>query len=227
MKMFSNNSPFSFLPNSNKNYLSFKHQDQSNHYNLPDPDYFSLDNNNQKTQCKTKQRFAFYNNDSQSQIKQCLDYFQNSDNKNSNINLLYYTGDIPLNFNKNKNDNDVEMKIKKSSFNESINSSMLKNSQNKDFNMNEDENNCSCPPPCKRSNNSCFSDSTFNSSYNSNINCCYNSIDKIDSLTNEIGNMQIDNGKNEDAELINENVKGKKENNNTLRRIQKILIKKD
>ena len=225
MKMFSNNSPFSFLPNSNKNYLSFKHQDQSNHYNLPDPDYFSLDNNNQKTQCKTKQRFAFYNNDSQSQIKQCLDYFHNSDNKNSNINLLYYTGDIPLNF--NKNENDVEMKIKKSSFNESINSSMLKNSQNKDFNMNEDENNCSCPPPCKRSNNSCFSDSTFNSSYNSNINCCYNSIDKIDSLTNEIGNMQIDNGKNEDAELINENVKGKKENNNTLRRIQKILIKQD
>ena len=225
MKMFSNNSPFSFLPNSNKNDLSFKHQDQSNHYNLPDPDYFSLDNDNQKMQSRTKQRFAFYNNDSQSQIKQCLDYFQNSENKNSNINLLYYTGDIPLNF--NKNDNDVEMKIKKSSFNESINSSMLKNSQNKDFNINEDENNCSCPPPCKRSNNSCFSDSTFNSSYNSNINCCYNSIDKIDSLTNEIGNMQIDNGKNEDAELINDNVKGKKENNNTLRRIQKILIKQD
>ena len=226
-----NDSPFTLMTNSNNNSLLFNNQSQSNHQNLSDSDYFSINNNdNQNYQSKTKQRFAFYNNGTPSQVKQCLDYFLNS--KNANINFICFTGNnIPLNFNESDKESDA-MKNKNISINEIKNPHLsyngLDNNNNrskKDKLKEEDDDDCSCPPPCKKS-NSCFSESTFNSSVNSNSNNnsnCFDMVRNIDLLTNDLGSMKLNNGKRDDKEDINKEYKNQKnENLYTLRRIAKI-----
>jgi len=230
MKMSLNDSPFTLLTNSNNNNILFNNPNQSNHQNLSDSDFFLLNNNdNQNCQSKTKQRFAFYNNGTPSQIKQCLDYFLNS--KNANINFICFTGNhIPLNFNENDNESDG-IKNKNTSINEIKNSHLSYNGSDTNNNLNkngklkeEDDVDCSCAPPCKKSNNSCFSESSFNSSVNSNSNInCFDMMGNIDLLTNGLGSMKINNGKRHDKEDINkENKNRKNENLYTLRRIAKI-----
>ena len=230
MKMFYNDSPFSLMSNQNKKDLLFNNLNQSNHKDPLNSDFFSIhDNQNQNYQSKTKQKFAFYNNGTPSQVKRYLDYFLQS--QNGNVNVICFTGNnFPLICNENEND-DGDMKFKNSTNDNinpeiSLNSSVLNNSQNENIKCNESQNDCSCPPPCKKSNNSLFSDSTYHSSYNSN-NCCYDNIDKIDYLTHELGNMKLNNSKKEENELINHNNERKKDNVATLRRIKKMEFKID
>jgi hypothetical protein len=223
MKMFYNDSPFSLMSNHNKKDLLFNNLNQSSHKDPSNSDFFSInDNQNQNYQSKTKQKFAFYNNGTPSQVKRYLDYFLQA--QNGNVNVICFTGNnFPLNCNENENDGD--MKFKNSSNDNinpgiSLNSSVSNNSQNENIKFNESQNDCSCPPPCKKSNN------TYHSSYNSN-NCCNDSIDKIDSLTHELGNMELNSGKKEENELINHSNERKKDNIATLRRIEKMEFKID
>lgn len=229
MKMFYNDSPFSLMSNHNKKDLLFNNLNQSSHKDPSNSDFFSInDNQNQNYQSKTKQKFAFYNNGTPSQVKRYLDYFLQA--QNGNVNVICFTGNnFPLNC--NENENDGVMKFKNSSNDNinpeiSLNSSVSNNSRNENIKFNESQNDCSCPPPCKKSNNSLFSDSTYHSSYNSN-NCCNDSIDKIDSLTHELGNMELNSGKKEENELINHSNERKKDNIATLRRIEKMEFKID
>ena len=207
-------------------------------------DFFFIGNNPQQNyQSKTKQRFAFYNNGTPSQIKECLDYFLNE--PNANINIIYYAGNnFPLNSNKIKNEN--ETKFKNSSKNENINSSLNKkdnNSNSKNGDMSENGKNGSCPPPpSKNSVNSCFSVSTFNSSINSannnyNDNCLEGKMKlKIDLLAKDLGKMNLNDGKtlenkeknvhiNENsAKMFHNNIKKTSNNPNLARRVSKLRI---
>ena len=117
--MFSNESPFSLMSSQSKNnYLQFKNNLSNRHTESNNNDFFSFgDNPQQNYQSKTKQRFAFYNNGTPSQIKECLDYFLNE--PNANINIIYYAGNnFPLNSNKMEKENGS--KFKNSSKNEKL-----------------------------------------------------------------------------------------------------------
>ena len=198
--MFSNESPFSFMSNQAKNNnFQFKNN-LSNRLTESNNEFFSIEDKNY--QSKTKQRFAFYNNGTPSQIKECLDYFLNE--PNANINFIYCAGNnFPFNFKKNEKENENEKKSKNSSINKSIDSH-LNNSRNKndEFNENENDKDSSCPPPpSKKSVNSCFSASTFNSSINSvnsnsnnnnNNNCFEGKLElKIDLLGKDLGYLNL------------------------------------
>ena len=249
--MFSNESPFFLMSNQSKNNdFKFKN-DLSNHQTESNNnDFFSIgDNLHQNYQSKTKQRFAFYNNDgTPSKIKVCLNYFLNE--PNANINIIYYNGNnLPHNSNKIENENENNKTFKNSSKNESINSSLNKNNFNnskfKNDDMNEIGKDGSCPPPpSKNSVNSCLSVSTFNSSINSlnnnyNDNCLEDKMKmEIDLLDKDLGNMNLNNGKmlenkyrnvhiNENRENIFHNITNVKKtsnNPNLARRISKLRI---
>ena len=245
--MFSNESPFSLMSNQSKNnYFQFKNDLSNQPSESNNNDFFSIGNNPQQNyQSKTKQRFAFYNNGTPSQIKECLDYFLNE--PNANINIIYYAGNnLPLN--SNKIENESEKKFNNSSKNESINSSLNKNnfnnSNNKNDVMSEIGKDGSCPPPpSKNSVNSCLSVSTFNSSINSlnnnnyNDNCLEGKM-KIDLLAKDLGFMNLNDGKmlenkeknahiNENRDKIfhnNINIKKTSNNPNLAKRVSKLTI---
>lgn len=244
--MFSNESPFSLMSNQSKNnYLPFKN-DISNHLNKANNnDFFSIgDNPQQNYQSKSKQRFAFYNNGTPSQIKECLDYFLND--SNANINIIYYAGNnFPLNSNKIENKN--EKKFKNSSKNENSNTSLKKNifnnSNSKNSDMSENGKDGSCPPPpSKDSVNSCLTVSTFNSSINSaNNNYNDNGLEgkmklKIDLLAKDLGNMNLNNGKmlenkgkkfniiENKEKILHNHIKKPSNNPNLAKRVSKLTI---
>ena len=241
--MFSNNSPFSFLTNSDNsnnnsnNKFFFNNQNQSkqrNSQNRQLPDFLPQDggdnnrNYNRNYQSRTKQRCSFYGNDQDNPFKQCLDYFLN---KGATFNLICFQGnnnqsnydnnnqfknnnnnnDNPFNFSReDKNNNIMDIKLNDSvKNNESIHPKLSLNSFNNNIEKNDklgDSNDFSCPPPpIKESNNSCFSRSTFNSSFNSNNNNYNsyndNSSNNIDSLIKDFGNMKINEGQRNGSRL--------------------------
>ena len=209
--MLNKESPFSSMINNTNNNNFFNNQ---NHYSNDKNDKFDIFSdkniNSHISHTKTKERISFYNKDSPSQIKECLNYFLNGP-KNGNINVLYITDkNFPFGITENvfkdgksvNNYDNINPNLEKNRINENN----FENIDSQDNNLNIEDTSYAAPP-CKKSNNSCFSGSTLSSSSNSYFD--RKEEKKIDYLTDDFGKIEL----NEKSNFQTLNINGNEINN--------------